>query len=391
MKKICVVTSSRADYGLLKPLISRLSCETEIDLSIVATGMHLCHEFGNTLEEILKDGFLACAKINIQEPDDTPAAMSRTMGNALIRFAGYFEKSKPDLLLVLGDRYEIMAVCCASVNQQIPIAHIHGGEITEGAIDECYRHSITKMSTLHFTSCEAYRKRVIQLGEKPDMVFNVGALGVENAISIPLLTLEGLEESLGFTLHGKPYGVITFHPVTLENEAGISQLNQLLNALKSFKDMNFIITKSNSDTGGRKINSILEKYCEENDNCYLTASLGMERYLSALKYASVVIGNSSSGIIEAPSFKVATVNIGDRQKGRIAADTVIDCTPDEPEIIATIKKALSPEFRKATLNTINPYGNGDASKKIVEIIKKNLVYGISIKKEFFNIDFNYNK
>jgi len=384
VKRVCVVTSSRADYGVLKPLLSRLNDDSDIELSIVVTGMHLCPEFGNTYQEIEADGFIISEKINIQEPGDTPAAMSKTMGNALSKFSDYFEKNTPDLLVVLGDRYEMMAVCCAAVNRRIPIAHIHGGETTEGAVDEFYRHSITKMSALHFTCCQTYRKRVIQMGEHPERVFNVGSLGVENILNAPLLLIEALENDLGFSLHTKPYGVVVFHPVTLEDETGAKQVKELLMALDSFPNMQFLMTKSNSDAGGMEINKILEKYCDTRDNCILVASLGMKRYLSVLKHAKVIIGNSSSGILEAPASKTPTVNIGDRQKGREMADTVINCKPEAKEIIAAINKAISPDFREVIENVKTPYGNGGTSREIISIIKSFLENGISIKKSFYD-------
>jgi len=388
MKRICIITSSRADYGLLKPLIQRLCEDADFDLSIVMTGMHLCAEFGNTYREIEADGFSINEKISIQAPGDSPGAMSKTMGNALYKFSEYFEKNKPDLLIVLGDRYEIMAVCCAAVNERIPIAHIHGGETTEGAVDECYRHSITKMSVLHFTSCEAYRKRVLQLGEQPDKVFNVGALGVENALNAPLLSIEALEKDLDFKLNDKPYGVVTFHPTTLENKSGISQIHELLSALDSFPDMRFIITKANSDAGGREINRILEEYCKKHDNCYITESLGMTRYLSAIKYADVIIGNSSSGILEGPAMKTPTVNIGDRQKGRVLADSVICAPPEHKCMTSAVKKALTPEFQVLVKYAENPFGNGKTSYMIYKILRDSLKEGLSVKKKFYDIS-NY--
>ena len=385
MKKICVVTSTRADYGILKPLITRLHRDSGIDLSIVATGMHLCTEFGETYNEIESDGFVINKKIDIQLSSDTPSAVSKTMGIALISFSDYFREHPHDILIVLGDRYEIMAICCAATNQRIPIAHIHGGETTEGAIDECYRHSITKMSALHFTSCETYRNRVIQLGEQPSRVFNVGALGVENIFAAPLMSIESLEHDIGFNLSDKPYGVVTFHPVTLENETGTAQIRELLSALDDFPDMRFIITKANSDVGGRKINKILDDYGKNRDNCYLTSSLGMIRYLSAIKHAVVIIGNSSSGILEGPAVKVPTVNIGDRQKGRIMAASVINCNPVAGAIVSAINKSLSQAFQDDVNMVVNPYGDGNTSKQILAIVHNQLDNGLSVSKSFYNI------
>lgn len=383
--RICIVTSSRADYGLLKPLIRRFNADIDIEFSLIVTGMHLCPEFGNTYQEIESDDFEISKKIVIQESADTSAAMSKTMGNALYKFSDYFESNKPDLLIVLGDRYEIMAVCCTAVNERIPIAHIHGGETSVGAVDEFYRHSITKMSILHFVSCEAYRKRVIQLGEQPERVFNVGALGVENALRVPILPLHELEQDIGFPLKDKLYAVVTLHPVTLEDNTGAEQLREMIAAMDAFSDMKFIITKSNSDAGGRKINRLWEEYVRERGNFHLVTSLGVQRYLSMIKHASVIIGNSSSGIIEGPTIKTPSVNIGDRQKGRIMADSIISCPPLASDIESAISKAQTPEFQELASNAENPYGDGGASEKIVEIIKNALSIGICVQKVFCDI------
>jgi GDP/UDP-N,N'-diacetylbacillosamine 2-epimerase (hydrolysing) len=385
VKKICLVTSSRADYGIFKPLVRRLHEDSDIELSLVVTGMHLCPEFGNTYLEIENDGFVIQKKIDIQLSSDAPSAMSKTMSMAMICFADYFQANTPDLLIVLGDRYEIMAVCCAAVNQRIPIAHVHGGETSEGAVDESFRHSITKMSALHFTCCEVYRNRVIQLGEQPDRVYNVGALCVENVQTAPLLSLSALEMELGFSLRGEPYGVVTFHPVTLEDETVKEQMHELVKALDAFSGMRFIITKSNSDAGGREINRIWDDYCVNRTNYYVTESLGMLKYLSAIKHSAVIIGNSSSGILEGPAVKVPTVNIGDRQKGRYMADSIICSPPVASEIIKAINKALSSEFTEISRCAHNPYGDGDTSHNIVSIIKKHLKTGLVVQKTFYNI------
>jgi len=362
--------------------------DLNVELSIVVTGMHLCFEFGNTYREIEADGYEISKKIYIQEPGDSPSGMSKTMGNALIKFSDFFGKNRYDLLIVLGDRHEIMAVCCAATNERIPIAHIHGGETTEGAVDECYRHCITKMSALHFVSCEDYRKRVIQLGEHPGKVHNVGALCVENALNTSFLTITELENAIGLTLSGKPYAVVTFHPATLEENTGAKQLRELMLALDAFPNMYFVITKANSDAGGREINSIWEDYVKFRKNCILVASLGMKKYLSALKYSMVMIGNSSSGILEGPTFKIPTVNIGDRQKGRIKASSIISCSPTSRDIKIAVDKALSPEFQKLAQNVDNPYGNGNASKKIVDVIRQFTITEDVVKKSFYDIDYD---
>ena len=387
MMRICIVTSSRADYGLLKPLIQRLHDDTDVELTIIATGMHLCAEFGNTYLEIENDGYTIFKKIDIQISSDTPSAMTKTMGIAMICFSDLLSSHTPDLLIVLGDRYEIMAVCCAAVNQRIPIAHVHGGEITQGVVDEYYRHSITKMSNLHFTCCEEYRKRVIQLGENPGFVFNVGSLCIENVLNTQLLSLDILEKKLGTTLCNKPYAVVTFHPVTLENNNGTEQIMELMSAMDSHNDLKFIVTKSNSDAGGREINRLWDEYAGRRENCQIVASLGMQLYLTALKHASMIIGNSSSGIIEGPASGIPTINIGNRQKGRIMADSIINCLPTAQDIDASIYKAMTPDFVRLAKSAQNPYGNGSTSCSVVEIIKDFLSGDITVLKEFYDIKF----
>jgi GDP/UDP-N,N'-diacetylbacillosamine 2-epimerase (hydrolysing) len=390
MKNICVVTSSRADYGILKPLIDKLYKNPNVSLSIVVTGMHLCPEFGHTYREIETDGFKIHKKIDIQLSSDSSSGMSKTMGIALICFSEYFEENNFDLLIALGDRYEIAAVCIAAFNRHIPIAHLHGGELTEGAIDNEYRHCITKMSSLHFVSCEAYRRRVIQLGEHPQTVFNVGAMGVENVKNIEPMAIEELEKDLNFALKNKPYCIVTFHPVTLERNTEKEQIIELMDALDEFSDMSFIITKSNSDAGGRAINQMWEQYFSTRKNCLVVASLGAQRYLSALKYASMMIGNSSSGIIEGPALQISTINIGDRQKSRIMAESIICCKPEKDDIVNAIKKALTSEFQAISKQVISPYGDGNTSSKIVEIIRDQLDGNkIKQKKKFYDIEFEY--
>jgi GDP/UDP-N,N'-diacetylbacillosamine 2-epimerase (hydrolysing) len=387
MKKIIsILTATRAEYGLLKPVIEKLNMVKEFDVRIAVTGMHLSPEFGLTYRDIENDGFAIDKKIEILLGSDTPASISKSMGLAMIGFGEYFEDLKPDLLIVLGDRYETLSVCCAAVNARIPIAHLYGGETTEGAIDECMRHAITKMSYLHFTSTEEYRRRVIQMGEAPDRVITAGALGVENIRNLKLLTKTELEEAVQFTLD-KPYALVTFHPVTLEENNAKEQFRQLLKALSTNKDMKFIFTKANSDANGRIINELIDKYVSENANSRAFASLGSLRYLSALKYCSIVIGNSSSGLIEAPSFQIPTINIGDRQKGRLQSTSVINCRPDQYEIENAVSKAKSTEFREIAKHTVNPYGDGNSSDKIIDTLKDTLFHNkINIKKQFYNIN-----
>lgn len=384
-KKISVLTATRAEYGLLKRVIRNLKKIDEFDVRIVATGMHLSPEFGMTYREIEEDGFELDEKIEILLSSDSEAAISKSMGLAMISFADYFQRLKPDLLLVLGDRYEAMAVCCVASNMRIPIAHLCGGETTEGAVDESIRHSITKMSYLHFTIAEDYRRRVIQLGESPDRVFNFGSLGVETIQETKLMTKEELEDSIQFKLD-KPYGVLTFHPVTLEEGKVHQQCRALLEVCEEQNDMKFIFTKANADNSGRIINQMLDDYVKNHHNAVVFTSLGMLRYLSAVSYSEMVIGNSSSGIVEVPAFKIPTINIGDRQKGRIMASSVITCAPDKEAIRKAFQKARNQEFRNSLKNMENPYGNGKASERIVEVIETFLKnQTIDLKKKFYDL------
>lgn len=383
-KNICIITGSRAEYGLLKPIIALVDKDKELQLKLVVTGMHLSYEFGLTYKEIEKDGFIIDEKIESVVSSDTSSGVSKSMGLTMIGFADYFARKKTDLVIVLGDRYEILAATCSALIANIPVAHIHGGETTEGSLDEAFRHSITKMSYLHFVSNEEYRKRVIQLGEDPIRVFNVGALGVENIMKMKLLDRSELEESIGFKLN-KRYALVTFHPATLEKNKLELQLKEMLIALDSFKDIKIIFTKSNSDKDGRIINSLIDNYVQNNkERAIAFNSMGQLRYLSAMKYSSFVLGNSSSGIIEAPSFKIPTVNIGDRQKGRIQAESIINCDCNSKEIIDAINKALNQSEEKLKL-IINPYGQGNTSESIVNRIKEISLDKISLKKSFYDL------
>lgn len=388
MKKVVILTATRAEYGLLKPLIRKLLNDPDIIINLAVTGAHLSAEFGMTIREIENDKITIDKKIEILLSSDTPVAISKSMGLAIISFAEYFEECSPDALIVLGDRYETLAVCCAAMNAKIPIFHLYGGETTEGLIDEALRHSITKMSYLHFTSTELYRHRVIQMGEAPERVFNVGAMGIENVMQTKFLELEELEKSIDFSL-GSRYAVGTFHPVTLEYDTAEAQTLELLAAVEVNKDIRYLFTKSNADADGRIVNKLLGEYAEIHDNFVLVDSLGLKRYLSALKYASFVIGNSSSGLTEVPSFGIPTINIGDRQKGRMAGETVIQCDSDRESIKKAIRTAMSKEFKNNIQNAINPYGNGNTSNKIVSIIREFLLNDkIDLKKKFYDISFN---
>lgn len=385
--KITVLTATRAEYGLLSPIIHELLANDFFDVKVVVTGAHLSLDFGLTYKEIEADGIIIDKKIEILTDSDTSTAVSKSMGLAMMKFAEYFEESRPDILMVLGDRYETLAVCCAAMNARIPIVHLYGGETTEGAIDEAVRHAITKMSYFHFTSTNEYRKRVIQLGENPERVFTVGGVGIENALKMPLLSLEELEESIQFKLD-KPYVVVTFHPTTLEEGSAQKQFEEILAAIDENPDMKYIFTKANADANGRVINRMIDEYAGKRENVVAFESLGVKRYLSALKYATMVLGNSSSGLLEVPSFKIPTINIGDRQKGRLKADSVIDCEPLKSAVCDSIQKALSPEFKALAEAVENPYGDGNTSQKIVSILEREIKNaGINLKKKFYDVDF----
>lgn len=383
-QSIAVLTATRAEYGLLRPVIRRLMASGIFEVRILVTGAHLSDAFGRTIQEIEDDGYAIDKKIDILLKGSSSECISKSMGLALIGFGEYFEDRKPDYLMVLGDRYETLAVCCAAMHARIPIIHLHGGETTEGAVDEAIRHAITKMSYYHFTSTEEYRRRVIQLGEAPERVFNVGATGVENALREPKYTREELECKIGMKLD-RPYGVVTFHPVTLEGDI-VSQCEAVLQCMEFFKDLKFIVTGANADRGGDRINQMLQKCAEVNDHVYFTYSLGMKGYLSALQYASFVMGNSSSGIIEAPSFGIPTINIGNRQKGRIQAKTVINCGTSFQDIRRALELAVSKEVQDMAKVVQNPYGNGEASGKIIRVLEEKLGNGeINLEKKFFDL------
>ena len=384
MKKIVVLTATRAEYGLLAPIIKKMISGNKLDVRVVATGAHLSPEFGMTVNQIEADGIRVDRKIEILLSSDTGVSVSKSMGLAMISFSEYFDELKPDALMVLGDRYETLAVCSVALNLHIPIIHLHGGEATEGAIDEAVRNAITKLSYLHFTSTEEYRRRVIQMGENPDRVFNVGAVGVENALNSVFYDKKQLEQELGCNL--QRYAVLTFHPVTLEIDMALTEAEELMKAITDFPDIIFICTKANADAEGRIINNCIHKYSEKYSNIKLYDSLGVKKYLSALKYAEFVIGNSSSGIIEAPSFKIPTINIGDRQKGRIQAESVINCNSEKEEIKSAINKALNCEYRNRILDVKNPYGDGNTSKKIVDITTDYLINNkLKLQKKFYDI------
>jgi GDP/UDP-N,N'-diacetylbacillosamine 2-epimerase (hydrolysing) len=383
-RNICVYTSSRAEYGLLRGILQEIKSEPSFHLQLLVSGMHLSPEFGMTIQEIRADGFEPDETIEILLSSDTPTAICKSMGLAMIGYGEALLRLKTDMVVVLGDRFETFCMAAAAQVCRVPLAHIHGGETTEGAIDEAFRHSITKMSHLHFASCEAYRQRIIQLGEDPDRVFNVGAPGVENIRRMSLMGRIELAESIRFNLE-KTYFLVTFHPVTLEKTTSEGQFQSLLDALDAFPEFNVIFTKVNADTDGRVINRLIDNYTEKRpERCFAATSLGVHRYLSAMKYATAVIGNSSSGIVEAPSFKIFTVNIGDRQKGRISAGSVIDCEPAAAAIRAAIHEGISPEFQRKLKDIQNPYEKDGTAHHILSAITT-VESAVLLKKRFYNI------
>ncbi len=386
MKNICFVTGTRAEYGLLKPLMELVRDDKDYNLQIIVTGMHLVKEFGMTVNQIIEDGFTDFIEVEMLLNSDTSVGLLKSMGLEMISISDAFNQFKPDLCIILGDRFEAIAAAISAYVLRIPIAHIGGGERTEGVIDEGIRHSISKFSYLHFTSTEQYRKRVIQLGETPDRVFNVGGIGIDNIVGFKPLDKEDFEKSINFKLKKKNL-LITYHPVTLENETAEDQIKNLLTALNTLNDTWLIFTKANADTNGKIINEIIETYVNENkDKSVCFASLGMQRYLSAIHHVDGVIGNSSSGLIEVPSFKKGTINIGERQKGRMMADSVINCSNTVNSIKSALDTLYSKEFDVELKKSSNPYGAGGASKKIYNIINS-FNESISIKKSFFDIDF----
>ncbi len=378
--QIAVVTTTRAEYGLLHPLLAKMRDDEEVDLFILVSGAHLSHKHGYTINEIKKDGFDIAARIPILEASNDPLGVSLTTCNALHGFAEYFHKHKPDLLVVTGDRTEMMAIAIAAMIERIPMAHYSGGDVTQGAIDDCIRHSISKMSYLHFTTTEAYRKRVIQLGESPDRVFATGALSADNIRTAPLMSENEIRRDVGVPERIR-YAVVTLHPVTQEDHTAGRQAEMLCSIMEGRQEFFFIITKANADVGGDEINRKFEDFCTTHKNGVLIDSLGMIRYLSAVKYASFVLGNSSSGIVEAPILGTPTVNIGDRQKGRLFTDTIISCGANKKSINEAIDKALLTAHIPTSI-----YGDGNAAEKMLQIIKSTLKEGkIDLKKAFYDV------
>lgn len=384
MRNICVITGTRAEYGLLRWVMQGIQDDPKLTLQIIATGMHLSPEFGLTYQAIEQDGFQIDRKVEMLTSSDTAVGIAKSMGLGLIGFADALNELQPDLIVVLGDRFEIFAAVSAAVVARIPVAHLHGGETTEGAFDEALRHSITKMSHLHFVAAEAYRQRVIQLGEQPDRVFLVGGLGIDNIKRLQLLDRTALEASLNFKLGPKNL-LITFHPVTLETATAADQMAELLTALAKLQDTHLIFTLPNADTDGRVMSKMVEQFVVQHPNARAFTSLGQLRYLSCVAQVDGVVGNSSSGLTEVPSFKKGTINIGDRQRGRLQAASIINCEPDTESISAALLKLYSAEFQVGLSQVVNPYGEGGASQAIVSKIKSSSLAGL-LKKHFFNID-----
>ena len=366
MTNVCVVTGTRAEYGLLKGLIKRIDESEDLSLLLIATGTHLEKSFGYTLKEITDDGFNPVL-IDMDLKDDSPVGIAESSSLGLVLFTKFFSDNPIDLLLVLGDRFEIMTAVLAGVFARIPIAHLHGGEITEGLVDDVIRHSITKCSHLHFVANEQYRRRVIQMGENPQRVFNVGGLGVDAIENVCISNREQLEKALDLQFSERNF-LVTFHPVTLEVNSAKVQILELISALESYLNTTVIFTMPNADMEGMEIYNEIDKAVRVNKNFYLFKSLGQKNYFSMLNEVDLLIGNSSSGLSEAPTFKIPTVNIGNRQAGRMKAKSVIDCHPNRQSIREAIEKAISTEFQSILTEVENPYGSGGASQKIVDTI-----------------------
>lgn len=382
-KTICVVTGSRADFGLFRPLLNKIKKAKDLKLQLIVVGPHLSIKFGSTYKEIEREEYEITKKVDMQLISDTEIGICKSIGLGVIRFAEALNELRPDLVVLLGDRFETLACAIVSHVSKIPIAHIHGGERTEGAIDDAFRHAITKMSLLHFTAAKEYRQRVIQLGESPDRVFNVGALGIDNIRMCKLLGKDALEKEMGFNFAARNI-LVTFHPVTLERRSAKAQFKELLKAIDSFSDIGVIFTEPNADTGNSAIRDLIDVYVKKNGlKAVCFENMGTLRYLSTLQAVNAVVGNSSSGIIEAPSFGVPTINIGDRQKGRLMAKSIINCAPQAKQIRNAIKKAFSPRFVKFCKTVNNPYGKGNAAEKIYKVIKGSINNLPNIKKTFY--------
>ena len=384
--KICIVTGSRAEYGLLQPVMRLLRDDPDLELQLIASAMHLSPEFGMTYRQIEADGYRIDETVDMLLSGDSPVAIAKSTGLGVIGFADAYRRLAPDLVVLLGDRFETLAAAQSAMLARIPLAHIHGGEVTEGAIDESIRHAVTKMAQLHFVATEAFRKRVIQLGENPDNVHVSGAPGIDAMGQLDLLERDALQRELAFEL-GSPTFLVTYHPLTLAEQDSANSMENLFAAIDRFPAARVIITFANADAGGRRLIEQVKRYAAANrERVIARHSLGQRLYLSCMGEADLVLGNSSSGILEAPSFGKPTVNIGDRQKGRPRADSVIDCDEAEASIVAAIEQALSTEFRERAAAAVNPFGDGQAAARILRIIKKTELASLP-RKAFHDIDF----
>lgn len=386
--QICVITGTRAEYGLLRELLFKLRDDRRLELTLVVTGSHLIEKFGNTQKEIMEDGFADYIKVPIPLEDDSKPGMARAAGIAMEKFGELFNGYRPDICIVLGDRFEIFAAVSAAHLIGIPVAHISGGDVTEGAVDDAMRHCITKLSNLHFPGCEQSAKRIIQMGEQPDSVFNVGEPGVENCLKVTYMSREELAHNLNFDGIMGDYAVVTFHPVTMEDSTAAYQLHELIHAMEEFPNMSYIITKANADAEGRAVNDIWQQETKKHNNWKLVSSLGVVKYLSAVKYAKAVIGNSSSGIFEAPSMGTPTINIGDRQKGRMMAKSIVSCLPEKENIKSAIMEVLDDGFQQKSKNIVSLYGDGTTSEQIIKYVMEYLLKNSeTTEKKFYDIDF----
>ena len=377
-RKICVVTGGRSDYGLLKWLMKAIEADKDLELQVIATGMHLSSKFGSTVNEIEQDGFKIDEKVECLDVSDSAIDTASAMARTMIGCSEAYSILNPDLVLVLGDRFEIFSAAAAALVANIPVAHLHGGEVTSGAIDESFRHAITKMSALHFVANDEYRSRVVQMGENPHHVYNVGGLGVDAIINLELLDKEQISRSLGINFLSKSL-LITFHPETATSNSAEHQIKEIIKALADLNDTTLIFTMPNADVGNSIITDSIRNFVAQGTNRYYFESLGQTRYLSMLSLVDGVLGNSSSGLAEAPSFKIGTINIGDRQKGRIQASSVINCEASQSHVAIAIEEMYSDGFQSRLKTSVNPYGTGGASQRIVEILKEVKFEGLIMK------------
>lgn len=387
MRKICVVTATRAEYGLLKCLLEDIQNDSVLELQLISTGSHLSPEFGLTNQQILDDGFVVNKTVEILLSSDTPVGVSKSMGLAQISFSEAFDELKPDIVVVLGDRYELIPIVSAANIARIPVAHLSGGELTEGAIDELIRHAITKLSQLHFTAMDEYSTRIIQMGEQPERVFTVGEVGLDNLLRMQLMSKDEFENSISCKLKERNL-LFTYHPETTQDIAEVERdFREILSALDTLEHTLVIFTKANADVGGRLINKMIDKYVTENtEKAIAFTSLGQLRYLSALQYMDAVVGNSSSGIVEAPSFKLATINIGNRQKGRVRANSTIDVSVNKADLTSALAEVYAPEFMASLKHIVNPYGRGNSSEKVVQTLKTVELSSLKTK-QFYDVKY----